>query len=75
MHDGRFGTLEEVIEHYDAGIAGTPNLDALLRDPNGGPARLGLTAQDKTALVAFLKTLTDGKLMADDRFSDPFLPR
>lgn len=75
MHDGRFASLEEVVEHYDGGVFGSPNLDALLRDGEGKPARLGLSPQDKAALVAFLKTLTDETLMTDDRFSDPFLPR
>lgn len=57
MHDGRFATLEEVIEHYDHGVKPSqtldPNLAKHLRN-NG----LGLTAEDKAALVAFLKTLT-----------------
>ena len=58
MHDGRFATLEEVIEHYDHGVKRSstldPNLAKHLRN-NG----LGLTAEDKAALVAFLKTLSD----------------
>lgn len=57
MHDGRLRTLEEVIEHYDHGVERGPNLDPnLAKHP---PAGLGLSAEDKAALVAFLKTLTE----------------
>jgi cytochrome c peroxidase len=58
MHDGRFDSLEEVIEHYDHGVARSttldPNVTRLL--PNGG---LGLAPDEKRALVSFLETLTD----------------
>lgn len=57
MHDGRFNTLEEVVEHYDSGVQRNANLDPnLAKHPEGG---LGLTSEEKRALVAFLKTLTD----------------
>ncbi|MDB6070710.1 MAG: hypothetical protein JWL81_1881 [Verrucomicrobiales bacterium] len=57
MHDGRFATLEEVIDHYDHGVQRTATLDPnLAKHPEAG---LGLTSSDKSALVAFLKTLTD----------------
>jgi cytochrome c peroxidase len=57
MHDGRFRTLEDVIEHYSTGIARSPTLDPnLAKHPDGG---VPLTESDKRALVAFLKTLTD----------------
>ncbi|MEM9479209.1 MAG: MbnP family protein [Verrucomicrobiota bacterium] len=61
MHDSRFGTLEEVIEHYDSGIDHSPTLDPnIAKHPRAG---LGLTAADKAALVAFLKTLTDPQFL------------
>lgn len=72
MHDGRFKTLEEVIDHYDGGVQDGPALDRRLRDPGGAPLRLGLTPEEKAALVAFLRTLTDEELLTDARFSDPF---
>jgi cytochrome c peroxidase len=72
MHDGRFATLEEVVDFYDHGITRTPNLHPLLRNPDGTPIRLHLSPADKAALVAFLKTLTDTSLASDPRFSDPF---
>lgn len=57
MHDGRFTTLEEVVEHYNGSLHRSPTLDPnLAKHPESG---LGLTAEDKAALVAFLKTLTD----------------
>jgi cytochrome c peroxidase len=60
MHDGRFATLEEVVEHYDSGVRRRPNLDAnLAKHPAGG---LGLSELEKRELVAFLRTLTDTRL-------------
>lgn len=57
MHDGRFETLEAVIEHYSTGVARSPTLDPnLAKHPDGG---VPLSSADKKALVAFLKTLTD----------------
>ena len=57
MHDGRFATLEEVLDHYDHGVVRNANLDPnLAKHP---PAGLSLTADDKKALIAFLKTLSD----------------
>ena len=67
MHDGRFATLEEVVEHYDNGIQESPFLDPRL-DGRG----LSLTEQQKADLVAFLHTLTDETLATDVRWSDPF---
>ncbi len=57
MHDGRFQTLEEVIEHYSTGVHRSSTLDPnLAKHPQEG---IQLSAQDKSDLVAFLKTLTD----------------
>lgn len=57
MHDGRFTTLEEVIEHYNSGVQNSTTVDpALLGTTSTG---LMLDAQDKIDLVNFLKTLTD----------------
>lgn len=72
MHDGRFSSLDQVIEHYNSGIANSPSLDPRLKAPNGMPLRLNLTTADKAALVAFLNTLADPALTTDQRFSDPF---
>jgi cytochrome c peroxidase len=66
MHDGRFATLEEVIDHYSRNVKRHPNADGRVRRP------LNFSATEKTALVAFLKTLSDPKFIADPKFSDPF---
>jgi cytochrome c peroxidase len=59
MHDGRFRTLEDVVEHYSTGIPRSATLDPnLAKHPDGG---VPLSADDMRALVAFLKTLTDEK--------------
>jgi cytochrome c peroxidase len=65
MHDGRFQTLEEVIEHYNSGGHFVKNIDPLMRP-------LGLNQEEKDALVAFLKTLTDNNFLENETFSNPF---
>ena len=72
MHDGRFATLEQVVEHYSTGVQNGPALDQRLRGPGGTPLRLNLSVADKAALVAFLGTLSDAPLAVDGRFTDPF---
>ncbi len=72
MHDGRFSTLEQVIEHYNSGIQNGPALDNRLKTPGGAPLRLNLTQNEKAALVAFLLTLNDNNLATDAKFSNPF---
>ncbi|MCA9715441.1 MAG: cytochrome-c peroxidase [Myxococcales bacterium] len=73
MHDGRFETLADVIEHYNSGIQAHPNLDPVLRGPDNQPVQLNLTQAEKAALAAFLDTLTDDALLTDPKFSDPFV--
>src|SRR5205085_8293281 len=73
MHDGRFATLAQVVDFFDAGVQATPDLDPLLRNADGTPRRLGLTAAQKAALVAFLNTLTDSTFLTAPRFADPFV--
>ncbi|KAB2647803.1 MAG: cytochrome C peroxidase [Verrucomicrobia bacterium] len=59
MHDGRFATLEEVVEHYSTGVIRSTTLDPnLAKHPDGG---IRLNKEDKAALVAFLMILTDEK--------------
>ena len=75
MHDGRFATLEEVVEFYNSGVVDNPNLSPPLRNPPPGPPtprRLNLTTVQKAALVAFLRTLTDTSVTTDAKFADPF---
>ncbi len=71
MHDGRFTTLEQVIEHYNSGVQNNRNLDGRLRRGNG-VRRLNLSSTDKIALKDFLLTLTDRVFLTDEKFSSPF---
>lgn len=72
MHDGRFASLEEVVEHYSTGIQNHPNLAPPLKDDNGDPIRYNFTDNEKIALIAFLNTLTDEAMLNDEKYSDPF---
>ncbi len=68
MHDGRFATLEEVIEHYNSGGHASATLDPLMKNVGVG---LELSQQDKTDLINFLKSLTDMDYVNNPAFSDP----
>jgi len=73
MHDGRFATLGEVIDHYDFGVVDSPNLDNRLRAGGGQVRRLNLNAAERQALIDFLLTLTDNNFITDEKYSDPFI--
>ncbi len=78
MHDGRFATLEETLEHYDEHIQLSETLDPLIREASnqplfsGDPIKLYLSEQEKADIIAFLKTLTDYEFVNNPAFSDPF---
>ncbi|SDT87710.1 cytochrome c peroxidase [Polaribacter sp. Hel1_33_78] len=57
MHDGRFATLEEVINHYSEGLKRSPTIDPLMKKVDEGGVHL--STQDKSNLKAFLQTLSD----------------
>ena len=65
MHDGRFETLEEVIEHYNSGGFRVENTDPLMRP-------LGLSPRQQQDLLAFLHTLADTTVLNDPILSNPF---
>lgn len=88
MHDGRFNTLEEVVEFYNSGIQPHPQLSFILREgwntgdqiengfaptSGGQPLRMNLTQVEKDALVAFLHTMTDDQLVTQTKYSNPFV--
>jgi cytochrome c peroxidase len=70
MHDGRYFTLEEVLDHYTTNVQKSETLDALLLQTNGKTG-IALSATEKQSLIAFLKTLSDEQFIRDPRFSDP----
>ncbi len=70
MHDGRFKTLEEVVDHYNSGAKNSPTVEFLMQY-NLQPGGLQLTAQDKADLAAFLKTLTDMEFLTNPAFVKP----
>lgn len=69
MHDGRFGTLEEVVDFYSGGLQWSPTLDPLMK--NVGSGGVVLTPEEKAHLVAFLKTFTDQDFISNSNFSNP----
>jgi cytochrome c peroxidase len=66
MHDGRFSTLKQCLDHYTNGITNMTNIDPLLQSGS-----IQLSAQDKDDIIAFLNTLTDYKFLGDKRFKYP----
>ncbi len=71
MHDGRFQTLEEVIEHYNSGGHESPTVDVFMKYTQGG---LQLTPEKKQQLIAFLNSLTDMDFVNNPAFQDPGEP-
>lgn len=76
MHDGRFATLEEVMNHYNEHIVlNSPNIDPLIlnttNDPRQQSNQLELTPQEKTLIIKFLHTLTDSTFIQNPSFSEP----
>ncbi|MEQ1584866.1 MAG: cytochrome c peroxidase [Cyclobacteriaceae bacterium] len=72
MHDGRFKTLEEVLEHYSHAIKNSPNLDNRLKGSNGKPLQMNMTQSEIRAIASFLTTLTDYQMISDPRLANPF---
>jgi cytochrome c peroxidase len=66
MHDGRFGSLESVLNHYASGVTSSATLDPLLNQ-NGTPS-IPLTQTEKEAIIAFLNTLTDNEFITNPEF-------
>lgn len=75
MHDGRFATLEEVVEHYSERVKSSEALSAFLQNQSNerGAIPVKLNAAEKKDLIAFLNTLTDDTFVNDPKFSNPFV--
>ncbi|WP_420149547.1 cytochrome-c peroxidase [Spirosoma sp.] len=67
MHDGRFTTLEQVLDHYRSGVKDSPTLDSVLKA--NGKLGIALTDTEKKQVIAFLKTLTDDTFINNRAFS------
>lgn len=73
MHDGRFASLEEVIDHYSNGIQNHENLHPFLKSTvNQTAKKFNFSATEKTDLINYLKTLTDHDFVTEEKWSDPF---
>ena len=72
MHDGRFASLEEVVDFYSENVKEHINLSPELRESNGQVKKMNFTEVQKTALVAYMETLTDQEMIKDEKFSIPF---
>ena len=68
MHDGRFTTLEEVIDFYSSGVKVSPSIDPLMKKATQGG--LQLTPMQKTDLINFLKTMSDPDFLTNPAFED-----
>lgn len=68
MHDGRFNTLEEVLDHYNSGGVLSTTIDPMMEAQGGG---LFLNSVMKQNLIAFLKTLSDPEFLTNPAFSNP----
>ena len=74
MHDGRFRTLEEVLDHYSEHIINSPSLSPVIRNTSNetGGTSLQLSAREKKDIIAFLHLLTDSAFISNPQFSNPF---
>lgn len=72
MHDGRFKTLTEVLDHYSHGIQDNKNVSPRLRNNDGSTKKLNISDEDKSALIAFLNSMTDYTVLTNPLFSNPF---
>lgn len=68
MHDGRFYSLKEVLQHYNSGMKNHANLDPVFRQD--GKVGIALSPTEQTQIIAFLKTLTDVDFINDRRFNN-----
>jgi len=82
MHDGRFATLEQVLDHYNEGVRVSSTLSPLIMEADNQQQRdaqtkvsLHLNDAEKRAIVAFLHTLTHEHFVTAEQFSNPFVQR
>jgi cytochrome c peroxidase len=71
MHDGRFRTLQQVLDHYAHSVVESETLDAGLKQNDS--LGITMTSEEKIKIICFIKTLTDRTFTSDKQFSNPFL--
>jgi cytochrome c peroxidase len=67
MHDGRFRTIDEVLEHYNSGIQASPDLSEELKDSVGNPIRLHLSEEDQKQIREFITIYTHDPVFANKK--------
>ncbi len=70
MHDGRYHSLEEVLDHYADSVHKSPTLDPIFQKADGKTG-INLTASEKQSIIAFLRTLSDEQFIKEAKFADP----
>ena len=82
MHDGRFATLKQVLDHYNQGVNVSSTLSPLILEADNRQAHdvatkasLHLSEDEKRSIIAFLLTLTDEHFIGAEQFSNPFMQR
>ncbi len=70
MHDGRYKTLNDVLDHYANGMVESETLDPIFRNATTTDIGIPLTEGEKEQIISFLKTLTDDDYINDNRFSE-----
>jgi len=74
MHDGRFETIDDVLDHYSSGMAMSNELHEFLRDDStNDPINFEFSTEERTDLIAFLKTFDDESFLVDPKYADPFI--
>ena len=70
MHDGRFKTLEEVLDFYSSGVHSSANVDPAMASAHRGGVHL--SELEKKQIIAFLNTFTDSVFITNPAFANPF---
>lgn len=71
MHDGRFGSIDEVLDHYAHGIRPSLTVDKRLYQ-NNGQLGIPLSSTEKSAIKAFLNALSDEEFISNKKISNPY---
>ena len=66
MHTAQFQSLEEVLDHYSSGIVSSATLDPIFQQ--GEKSGIPMTGDEKSSIIAFLKTLTDREFISNPKF-------